>query len=259
MDLSILFANLPVLSAWLDELVSGRNGVHLTARETDYDLSNFSKRSRNFSSKSHSRNKSPLNPVSNAALRQADEESDHGSQTGILKPGITKTTTIQLDHSSVDELASSIPHLAAHDDEYDGFFIPKGAIIHANQYAMYADEFVYPDAQAFKPDRWLDPEFPTFQLPLTEYPNLKRFSSFGVGRRICPGLVSAERSLFMEISMLMWACSIVKKLDSNGKVVPVLWYDYRPGTNTCQNPFKFGLEADLFTNKTNKTVVPALS
>ena len=129
-----------------------------------------------------------------------------------------------------------------HDDEYNGYFIPKGSIIHANQYAMYADEKMYPDPEAFNPDRWLDPKFPTYQAPLTEYPNLKRFSSFGFGRRICPGLVSAERSLFIEISMLMWACNVVRKLDANGKVIPVPWYDFRPGNNTGPKPFEFDLE-----------------
>lgn len=97
---------------------------------------------------------------------------------------------------------------------------------------MFKDEARYPNSKQFNPDRWLNPNYPTFQSPLTEYPNLKRFPGFGFGRRICPGLVAAERSLFIEISMLMWACNVTKKLDPNGNVVPVPWEDYRAGNNT---------------------------
>ena len=107
---------------------------------------------------------------------------------------------------------------------------------------MFRDEKVYPDAESFNPDRWLNSKYPTFQTPLTKYPNLKRFVSFGFGRRICPGLDSAERSLFIETSMLMWACNVEKKLDANGKVIPVPWYDTKPGNNTGPNPFHFNLK-----------------
>lgn len=137
---------------------------------------------------------------------------------------------------------AGIPHMAKEADSYDGFHIPKGAIIHACQYAMFKDETRYPNAKDFNPDRWLNPNYPTFQSPLTEYPNLKRFAAFGFGRRICPGLVAAERSLFIEISMLMWACSVVKKLDSKGDVIPVSLEDYRAGNNTGPKTFSFNLE-----------------
>jgi Cytochrome P450 len=106
---------------------------------------------------------------------------------------------------------------------------------------MNKDETLYPDAEAFNPDRWLNPKYPTFQEPLTQHPNLKRYSSFGFGRRICPGLALAERSLFIEISTLIWACSVVKKVGVDG-VIPVPWYDYRPGNNTGPQRFDFDLK-----------------
>ncbi|EXJ71096.1 uncharacterized protein A1O5_06089 [Cladophialophora psammophila CBS 110553] len=135
-----------------------------------------------------------------------------------------------------------IPHRATKDDTYNGFFIPEGATVHANQYAMFKNEATYPDAEAFNPERWLNPNYPTYQEPLTQYPNLKRFPAFGFGRRICPGLVLAERSLFIEISMLMWLCSVRKKVDEEGQVIPVPWYDYKPGNNTGPNRFDFEVE-----------------
>lgn len=66
-----------------------------------------------------------------------------------------------------------------------------------------------PQCKSIILDRWLNPEYPTFQAPLTKFPNLQRNAAFGFGRRICPGLALAERELFIEITMLMWACSVI--------------------------------------------------
>jgi hypothetical protein len=107
---------------------------------------------------------------------------------------------------------------------------------------MVRQESEYPDPETFRPDRWLDPKFPTYQEPLTQYPNLKRYSAFGFGRRICPGLESAERSLFIEVASMMWVCSIRKKKDQNGLEIPIPWYDYTTGNNTAPKKFQFDIE-----------------
>lgn len=107
---------------------------------------------------------------------------------------------------------------------------------------MCKDEEMYPDPDTFNPDRWLNPDYPTFQAPLTHYPDLKRYLTFGEGRRICPGLQLAERSLFIEVSTLMWACSVGKKNDKDGVVIPVPLYDPKPGQNTSPKRFSFSLE-----------------
>ena len=137
---------------------------------------------------------------------------------------------------------TGIPHKCTRDEEFNGYYIPKGAIVHANIYGIFKDEKDFPDPETFNPDRWLNPKFPTSREPLTEYPNLKRFPAFGFGRRICPGLLAAERSLFIEIATLMWACRVSKKIDSSGKVIPVPWYSYQPGNNTAPKPFSFDVE-----------------
>lgn len=90
MGLTIICANLPVLSSWLDSLVSGHNGIHIPT--VDHE----SRQSRNVSTKSGSRLK-PSNPALNVDPAQADAESDSGSQTGILK-----TTAVTFDHSVID-------------------------------------------------------------------------------------------------------------------------------------------------------------
>lgn len=106
---------------------------------------------------------------------------------------------------------------------------------------MFKDESLYPDAESYNPERWLSPKYPTFQAPLSQFPNIRRYTSFGFGRRICPGLIVAERSLFIETAMLMWACRVGKKYDDDGAVIAVPWYDYKPGVNTGPKGFQFVL------------------
>ncbi len=106
------------------------------------------------------------------------------------------------------------------DDIYHDFFIPKGAVIIPNQWAIMRAEDLYPDPESFRPERWLEPKYPTYQEPLSTYPNLKRFAAFGHGRRICPGLEVTEKALFLEASSLLWACNVKKE---EGASLP--WYD----------------------------------
>lgn len=76
---------------------------------------------------------------------------------------------------------AGVPHISLADDVYDGYFIPKGAMIHANHFAISRDNDLYPDAHEFHPERWLDPSWPTFKEPLTEHPVLRGDIAFGYG------------------------------------------------------------------------------
>lgn len=136
-----------------------------------------------------------------------------------------------------------LPHRLTEDDSYNGYFIPKGAIIHGNQWAIHREEALYPDGEVFNPGRFLKEGYPTYKTPLYTNPNIKRFSAFGFGRRICPGLETAERSLYIQIALLAWACNITKKLDASGKTIEVPWYDYTEGSNVMPNRFDFDLKS----------------
>lgn len=52
----------------------------------------------------------------------------------------------------------------------------------------------------------------------------------------------AERSLYILIARIAWACDIRKKTDENGKEVEVPLYDYCDGFNVQPNWFPFHLE-----------------
>ncbi|KAK0712099.1 cytochrome P450 [Lasiosphaeris hirsuta] len=123
---------------------------------------------------------------------------------------------------------TGIPHAVEKDDIYNGYFIPAGATIHALEWGITRDEAVYPDAETFNPQRWLDPGFPTFRAPLTQYPNLNGFSQFGFGRRTCQGIPIVEQDLFLTMGGMAWAFDIRKQRDAAGNEVPVHWLDYTP-------------------------------
>jgi hypothetical protein len=104
--------------------------------------------------------------------------------------------------------------------------------------AIHREEALYPDPETFNPERWLSADYPTFREPLNKFPNLQNFSAFGFGRRICPGMNIAEKSLFILTARMAWAYSIKKR---PGVAVP--WYDYTSGFNVQPKPFTFDLEA----------------
>lgn len=128
------------------------------------------------------------------------------------------------------------------DDVYEGYHVPKGAVIIPNQWAILRDEDIYPEPDSLRPERWLEPGFPTYREPLTTFPNLKRFAGFGHGRRICPGLEVSEKSLFLQVSSLYWACSIRRVKDASGREVEVPWYDFTGVSIATPRRFCFAVE-----------------
>ncbi|CAE6530860.1 unnamed protein product [Rhizoctonia solani] len=95
------------------------------------------------------------------------------------------------------------PHTCFKDDMYKGYFIPKGAIVFGNVWAMTRDETVYKNPDVFDPDRFLDPSTP---IPPV------------FGR--CPGMHFGEASLFIAIASILMIFNIGIGQDENGKDVP---------------------------------------
>ncbi|KIY45954.1 cytochrome P450 [Fistulina hepatica ATCC 64428] len=52
---------------------------------------------------------------------------------------------------------TGVPHRATEDDIFNGYFIPKGAVIMTNLWGMTHDPRVYADPMRFNPDRFLGP------------------------------------------------------------------------------------------------------
>ncbi|THH33199.1 hypothetical protein EUX98_g986 [Antrodiella citrinella] len=83
--------------------------------------------------------------------------------------------------------------VALKDDVLDGYLIPKGAIIMPNVWTLLHDPEVYPDPFELVPERWL----------VDDPPPHPREMMFGYGRRICPGMVLADASLWIATAMFL--------------------------------------------------------
>ncbi|KAF7197168.1 Cytochrome P450 monooxygenase [Pseudocercospora fuligena] len=111
-------------------------------------------------------------------------------------------------------VAGGISHFLERDDTYEGQYIPAGSNVHACQLAMSRDPELYPCPEEFIPDRWLDRTYSTtYREPLSQYPNIQHYMAFGNGRRICPGMHIAERSLTLLVAQIAWACDVRKKVE----------------------------------------------
>ncbi|KAH7381516.1 cytochrome P450 [Pyrenochaeta sp. MPI-SDFR-AT-0127] len=136
---------------------------------------------------------------------------------------------------------SSIPHETTEDDIYDGYFIPKGTYIHPNQWAITRDASMYPDPEVFNPDRWLNPAYPTYKEPITKFPCIQNFTTFGYGRRLCMGMDLVEQEFFVAMGAMAWACCIEKKRDELGREIHVPEHEYSTYLISRPKAFAFNL------------------
>ncbi|KAK2051646.1 cytochrome P450 [Colletotrichum caudatum] len=93
-------------------------------------------------------------------------------------------------------IPAGMDHAAAEEDEFMGYRIPKGATIVPSQWAITRDTAVFgADADDFRPERWLE-RGGGGDLPRT---------SFGYGRRLCPGRHVGRDGLWVMAARLLWA------------------------------------------------------
>ncbi|OCH88841.1 cytochrome P450 [Obba rivulosa] len=81
-----------------------------------------------------------------------------------------------------------ISRKALEDDEWNGYFIPKGTTLVANNWAVSRDPVMYPDPEQWRPERYLDKS--------EDIVNPWDYA-FGYGRRKCPGLPMTDTLCFM--------------------------------------------------------------
>ncbi|KAI4960765.1 hypothetical protein J4E86_002390 [Alternaria arbusti] len=137
---------------------------------------------------------------------------------------------------------TGVPHEAERDDEYDGYFIPKGALIHATEWARRSDESLYPNPEEFNPDRYLNPKYPTYKEPLTKYPNVINHHVFGYGRRNCLGMEIVDYQLVTIMGSLAWAFNVTKKKNKIGIDIPIHTEDWTDLLITRPEVFVFDIK-----------------
>lgn len=80
----------------------------------------------------------------------------------------------------------------------------------------------YPDPENFRPERWLEPGWPTYQEPVTQFPTIKGMSSFGWGQRQCLGMTLTQDELVVACGALAWCFNMKQKVDpTTGHNMPV--------------------------------------
>lgn len=134
------------------------------------------------------------------------------------------------------------PHATTASDVYEGWFIPKDTNVLGNTWAINHNEKYYPNSHHFNPLRFLDEEPSTLgYLPAeyvrstpvekgSEHPSKLGHSSFGWGRRICPGAELASNNLYIALATLLW-CFDIKPI----KGVEYDTWDYVG--KCCHTPF----------------------
>ncbi len=137
------------------------------------------------------------------------------------------------------------PHASTEADTYRGSYIPSGTNMLGNNWAINLNEKYYPNPHHVNPLRFLDvkpasvgylPEKYLQATPIEKgkpHPSKLGHSSFGWGRRICPGADLASNSLFIALAKLLWAFDIAQK-----KGVEYDIFNYTEGFNVRPKPFQ---------------------
>jgi cytochrome P450 len=102
-----------------------------------------------------------------------------------------------------------LPHATDTEDTIAGYRIPKDSLLLPAIWWFTRDPAVYHNPEEFKPERFLPPY---------NEPAATSFT-FGFGRRICPGRVLADASLFLTFAQSLAVFRIEKQVNKEGKVV----------------------------------------
>lgn len=101
---------------------------------------------------------------------------------------------------------------------------------------------MYPHANEYRPERWLDPAYPTFKEPLTEFPSLRNDRTFGYGNRGCPGSDLTHHELTTLLGAVLWAFNVSRFEGRQGYENPLPWYETAPWVITMSKQFPCNIE-----------------
>ncbi|PWY94256.1 cytochrome P450 [Aspergillus sclerotioniger CBS 115572] len=97
------------------------------------------------------------------------------------------------------------PHSTSEDFVYRGQLIPKDTVVVLNTWTLHHDPARYCSPEEFKPERYINDSLSSAESANVTDPMQRDHWIFGVGRRICPGVLVAERELYLNISRMLWA------------------------------------------------------
>ncbi|KIM72011.1 hypothetical protein PILCRDRAFT_830018 [Piloderma croceum F 1598] len=97
-------------------------------------------------------------------------------------------------------VVGGIAHKATKDIIWGNYCIPAGTVVLGNHTSIGLDPAVYPNPYKFDPQRWLKED--------ERIRNDLRPVQYGFGRRVCPGQYVADRSVFLNTPLHLWAFQI---------------------------------------------------
>lgn len=120
--------------------------------------------------------------------------------------------------------------------------------IFAPHRAICRVESKYPDPETFNPARWLEPSYPTYQEPLSKYPNFRDskygMHSFGYGRRKCLGMDIVDIELFVTAASVLWAFNMSQAVDGvTGEKVSI--DSYATNSHVILEPDPYQMQFDV--------------
>ncbi|KAG1722033.1 cytochrome P450 [Suillus paluster] len=137
-------------------------------------------------------------------------------------------------------LPLSMPHASVNSDVCEGYYIPKGATVMPNVWAMTQNEDKYPNPSQFLPERFLNADGSLNEDTVDV--------AFGFGRRICVGRYFADASLWIAMSGLLARFMFSKQSDPNGKVVE---FEPRWSSGVAIHPLPFPFTVSPRLSKVN--------
>ncbi|KAI8625826.1 cytochrome P450 [Xylariaceae sp. FL1651] len=104
--------------------------------------------------------------------------------TGIIQEGIRLSFSVP----------GRLPRTAPTEElNYKGYKLPPGTVLSQSAYLLHTDENVFPDAFAFKPERWIND---------TEFTLRRHFVAFSRGARGCIGINLAYAELYPAVAAI---------------------------------------------------------
>jgi len=136
----------------------------------------------------------------------------------------------------------AVSRTARQDGIYNGMFIPRGSLIMPNSWQCLHDPVRYPDPDRFDPGRFMPASDGAHNDGPRPQEDPREFA-FGYGRRICPGRVFAESTLWITITTLLSLFIFESPLDELGRPIKPA-PDYQFGIAVqYPEPFQFIVKA----------------
>lgn len=117
--------------------------------------------------------------------------------------------------------------------------IPKGSTIYIPTWAIHHSDRYFENGDSFNPDRYTG--YVKLANDYAGSPDWEKRDhyGYGAGRRICPGIHMAERSMWRTAAKLLWAFDISQAIDpKTGLPIPIDTQAYTPGIAQFPMPFQ---------------------